>query len=281
MGDLGQIIFSLCVLGERDMRFLWTELNKISGRHGVHCAGDSACGFGNTAMVLAEQRMIPRVLAAVDRGLTAVRAIVAHECGAVGPGKDCAYENIVLKAITGFPMANEGKSATGAHLSPVGNIASAACDTWSNESIQHIKLLAGMAPTCMLESLIYDCRLMNEARADGEAAARQLRDWMIRSDAGKDPQAWMLRPESAIRIAGAIVEAEDHYQAGRAVATEAIAILREAHEAGQLRIDEREAPWLDIMSQSVEALPSDVQTFIEQQRPLVDAGRCDLSQYDL
>lgn len=281
MGDLGQIIFSLCVLGERDMRFLWTELKRIADRHNVHAAGDSACGFGNTAMVLAEQKMIPRVLAAVDRALTAARAVVAHECGAVGPGKDCAYENIVLKAITGCPMANEGKSATGAHLSPVGNIAAAACDTWSNESIQHIKLLGGMAPTCMLESLIYDCRLMNEARADGEAAARQLRDWMIRSDAAKDPQAWMLRPDSAIRIAGAIVEAEDPYQAGRAVAAEAIAILREAHESGDLPLGDRETPWLEIMSQSLEALPSDVETFIEQQRALVDPARCDLSQYDL
>ena len=62
MRDLPAVIFALCVLGVRDMRFLWSELAKIAQKHGVHCAGDTACGFGNTAMVLAEQKMIPRPL---------------------------------------------------------------------------------------------------------------------------------------------------------------------------------------------------------------------------
>ena len=120
MGDLRGVIFGLCVLGVRDMRFLWTELDRIARKHGVHCAGDTACGFGNTAMVLAEQKMIPRVFAAVVRAVSAVRTLVCYECGAVGPGKDCGYENPILKAITGFPMAMEGKTAACAHLSPLG-----------------------------------------------------------------------------------------------------------------------------------------------------------------
>ena len=281
MGDMGQIIFSLCSLGVRDMRFLWTHIKQIADKHGAYCAGDSSCGFGNTAMVLAEQKMIPRVLAAVDRAITAVRALVAHECGAVGPGKDCAYENIILKAITGCPMANEGKSATCAHLSPVGNVAAAACDTWSNESVQHIKLLGGMAPTCTLESLVYDCRLMNEAAKDGPDGTRQLRDWMVRSDAGLDPQAYIITPESAIKLGRAIVNATDHYDAGRKVALEAIAILRQGHETGCLKLVDREVPWLDMMQQAVEAMPDDEATFIEQQSALVDASKCDLSQYEL
>ena len=43
----------------------------------------------------------------------------------------------------------------------------AAClaDLWSNESVQNIKLLGGMAPTVSFELLAYDCRLMNEATA--------------------------------------------------------------------------------------------------------------------
>lgn len=79
-------------------------------------------------MVLAEKRYIPRVFAAVDRAITAVRSLVAYEQGAVGPGKDCGYENPFLKAITGYPMAMEGKSAACAHLSPMGNVAAATCD---------------------------------------------------------------------------------------------------------------------------------------------------------
>ena len=111
MGDVQGVLFSLCVMGARDMQFLWTEIGRIASRHGVYSAGDTACGFGNTAMVLAEQRLIPRVLAAVVRAITAVRSLVAYECGAVGPGKDCGYENPILKAITGLPMAMEGKTS--------------------------------------------------------------------------------------------------------------------------------------------------------------------------
>jgi methanol--5-hydroxybenzimidazolylcobamide Co-methyltransferase len=104
-GDLAASLFSLCILGERDMRFLWTHLKRIADKYQAISAGDTACGFGNTAMVLAEQKMIPRVFAAVVRAVSAVRSLVAYECGAVGPGKDCGYENPILKAITGCPMA--------------------------------------------------------------------------------------------------------------------------------------------------------------------------------
>jgi hypothetical protein len=63
------------------------------------------CGFGNTAMQLAHQEMLPEVLAAVVRAMTAPRSLVAFERGAVGPSKDCAYEGPVLKAISGVPIA--------------------------------------------------------------------------------------------------------------------------------------------------------------------------------
>jgi len=59
---------------------------------GVVSGGDSACGFANTAMQLAHQKMLPEVLAAVVRAMSAVRSLAAFEQGAVGPSKDCAYE---------------------------------------------------------------------------------------------------------------------------------------------------------------------------------------------
>jgi len=129
--------------------------------------GDSACGFANTAMQLAHQQMLPEVLAAVVRAMSAVRSLAAFEEGAVGPSKDCAYEGPIVKAITGVPISMEGKSASCAHFSPVGNIAAAMCDLWSNESVQNVRLLAGNAPEVFTESLIYDCRLMNVASSRG------------------------------------------------------------------------------------------------------------------
>jgi methanol--5-hydroxybenzimidazolylcobamide Co-methyltransferase len=279
--DIGQVIYSMCVLGARDMAFLWSRIGEIAQKHGAVCAGDTACGFGNTAMVLGEQRMIPRVFAAVVRAVSAVRSLVAYEYGAVGPGKDCGYENPFLKAITGCPMAMEGKTSACAHLSPLGNIASAYADTWSNESVQNIKLLGGMAPTCYMEQLIYDCRLMNRALAEGREAALTLRRWMVDSDAGLDPQAWILRPESVIAISQAIVEAPGHYQAGVAAARKALSELKNGYTGGALKLADREAAFLDRIDAQLDELPDNEPEFIEMQKPLVDSAKYLISEYGL
>ena len=280
-GDLAASIFSLCILGERDMRFLWTHLQTIADKHGVKCAGDTACGFGNTAMVLAEQKMIPRVFAAVVRAVTAVRSLVAYECGAVGPGKDCGYENPILKAITGYPMAMEGKTSACAHLSPMGNLAAACCDTWSNESVQNIKLLGGMAPTCYMEQLAYDCRLMNTARSHGKASAQQLQRWLIESDVATDPQAFIISPESSVKLAQAIVASDSHYHAGVAVARKAVELLRGAHDQGKLRIAPNEVIWFDTLQDTLDELPESESEFIAQQLVLTDKSKFLPAEYGL
>lgn len=280
-GDIATSLFSLCILGERDMRFLWTQLQAIADRHGVKCAGDTACGFGNTAMVLAEQKMIPRVFAAVVRAITAVRSLVAYECGAVGPGKDCGYENPILKAITGFPMAMEGKTSACAHLSPMGNLAAACCDTWSNESVQNIKLLGGMAPTCYMEQLIYDCRLMNCARVEGKASTRKLQTWLVDSDVALDPQAFIISPHASVEIAKAIVASDSHYHAGIAAARTACDLLSVAHGEGRVRIAANEAHWLDNLRESLDELPIAEDEFIAQQLAVADRGKFRPEEYGL
>jgi methanol--5-hydroxybenzimidazolylcobamide Co-methyltransferase len=279
--DLPQMIFALCVLGVRDMEFLWRHVHEIAEKHGARCAGDTACGFANTAMVLAERKMIPKVFAAVVRAVSAVRSLVAFECGAVGPAKDCAYENPILKVITGCPIAMEGKTASVAHGSPLGNIAAMAADTWSNESVESVRLLGGLAPTCSLEQLAYDCRLLNQALADGAAGARTLRDWLVRSDAPLDAQAFVLTPQAAVAIASAIVGAPDHFRAGVAAATRAIELLREGAAAGAVRIEEREPVWLDRMEESLAALPSGEDAFVERMLGEVDTTRFRPRDYGL
>ncbi|MCE0498210.1 MAG: hypothetical protein LV481_09735 [Methylacidiphilales bacterium] len=279
--DISQVIFALCILGARDMEFLWSKLHEIALRHRVYCAGDTACGFGNTAMVLAEQKIITRAFATVVRAVTAVRSLVAYECGAVGPGKDCGYENVILKAITGCPMAMEGKSAACAHLSSMGNIAAAACDTWSNESVQNIRLLSAMAPTVSMEQLIYDCRLMNQATHESKDSALTLQRWMIASDAALDPQAFILTPENSIALAKAIVGADSRYHAGQAVALEAIRLMKKAHEAGKLKIAPRELPWLDRVEKTVTDLPEDEDEFISDMMETVDASKYNPAEYGL
>ncbi|MEA3402347.1 MAG: methyltransferase MtaB domain-containing protein [Armatimonadota bacterium] len=282
MGDLPQVMFALCVMGVRDMKFVWSHITDIAAGHEhVHAAGDTACGFANTAMVLAEQNMIPKVFAAVVRAVSAVRSLVAYQCGAVEPGKDCGYENIILKAITGLPMSMEGKTAACAHSSPLGNVAAAAADLWSNESVQNVRLLGGWAPSCYLEQLEYDCRLLNTAAEQGPEAAMQLRDCLVDSDASLDPQAFILTPESAVTLARAIVGADSYYQAGRAVAATALRILRDGRDDDLVDVPPREVRWLDIMEAAVEGLPDDEGEFIDRMMAQVDTSKFIPEDYDL
>jgi methanol--5-hydroxybenzimidazolylcobamide Co-methyltransferase len=178
-------------------------------------------------------------------------------------------------------MAMEGKTAACAHLSPMGNLAAATCDTWSNESVQNLKLLGGMAPTCYLEQLIYDCRLMNEALAEGRDAALLLRKWLVNSDASRDPQAFIISPTSSVAIAQAIVRAPNAYRASQAAALCAIRLMREAERDGALRIAPRERPWLDRMQKVVEALPDDESRFISEMLGEVDTSRFVAGDYGI
>ncbi len=279
MCDINQSIFALAVLGARDMDFLWGRIVEVGRNTGTSAGGDTACGFGNTAMVLAEKKSIPRVFAAVVRAVSAVRSLAAYEQGAVGPGKDCGYENVFLKAITGFPMSMEGKTAACAHMSPIGNIAAAACDLWSNESVQNIKLLGGMAPTVYFEQLSYDCRLMN--RSLENRSEHMLQTLFVESDAALDPQAYIFRPQNVIDISKAIIGTESAYAAAKKTALLTIRILREGRASGGLRIDEREIPYLDMMDAALEAAPDREDRFIEWMLPALDASKFIPSEYGL
>lgn len=256
-GDVRGLVFGLGVLAVRDMRWLWGEITSLCrASERVVPGGDTACGFANTAMQLAHQKMLPEVLAAVDRAMSAVRSLAAFEAGAIGPSKDCAYEGPIIKAITGCPISMEGKSSACAHFSPLGNIASAMCDLWSNESVQNVRLLSGNAPEAFTELLSYDCRLMNEATRSG--GARTLRDWLTTSDQWLSPQAAVLSPQATWDLAQTIVSVEGDYRRTVAVAQAAVRLLEQAVAAGQLSLASRkENQWLDRISEELANLPED------------------------
>jgi methanol--5-hydroxybenzimidazolylcobamide Co-methyltransferase len=262
--DINKALFALGILGARDMAKLWSEISSIAGRTGSKASGDTACGFANTAMVLADKGYVPRVFSAVIRVMTAVRSLVAVENGAVGPHKDCGYEGVYVKAISGIPIAMEGKSSACAHLSCVGNIAGCVADLWSNESVQNIKLLSGMAPTVSMEQLIYDCRLMNEATKRGDAARLMMRDLLADSDSKLDPQAYVLRPDVVLELSKELVKYDDHFSRTKAAALLTIDRLRKAIQNKELTIPEREDSWLDNMEAQLDAVPDSEQQFIDE-----------------
>jgi len=221
-------------------------------------------------MILAEKGMIPRVLAALVRVGTVVRDLEAYRQGAVGPSKDCAYEGPYLKAILGVPISMEGRASACAHLSTVGNIASACCDLWSNESVQNVRLLSTDAPVVSMEHLIYDCRLMNAAIAEGPEAVLSLQRWMIESDARHDPQAWVLRPDVVVEISSEIVKHEDPLAATLAAMEKGLAVMRQASADGLLDLLPVEQRWLDLLSTQLETIPSDEEQLLDQVRGRYD-----------
>ena len=275
--DLPKSIFALSVLGCADMNKLWNEIVGIANSTGSIASGDTACGFGNTAMVLADKNYIPRVFAAVVRVVSAVRSLVAIECGAKGPHKDCGYEGVYVKAITGTPISMEGRTAACAHLSPIGNVAGCLADIWSNESVQNIKLLGGMAPTVSFEQLAYDCRLFNEATAQGHSLL--LRDLHADSDSRFDPQAYVLRPDVVLAISKELVKVDGYYPRAIKAAELTLEHIQKGYDSGKLELNDKEQMWLDTLAETVAEMPADVDEFTEKIMP--ECEKLNPDMYDM
>ena len=252
---------------------------RIANENGSIASGDTACGFANTAMVLAHKGFIPNVFAAVVRVASVARGLAAYEAGAVGPNKDCGYEGVYVKAIAGTPIAMEGKSAAGAHLSAVGNVAAAVCDLWSNESITPVRLLSDIGPVVGIEQLIYDCRLMNLAKKKGYGIT--FRDLLAESDSPFDPQAYVLRPDVAFEISKELVKAKTPFLRTKAGAKLAIDAIRKAVDTKEVFIAEREKNWLDIMDSQVAAIPDDEEKFWHEIKGELDLSTFIPSEYEL
>lgn len=261
--DINTVIFALGVLGARDMDFLWGNIVDICKKTSIIPSGDSACGFANTAMVLAEQKMIPSVFAALVRVISVPRSLVAITKGAVGPTKDCAYEGPFIKAITGVPISLEGKSAACAHLSPIGNISSSVCDCWSNESVQNVRLLSANAPTVSLEQLAYDCRLMNTASKCSHTDSLRLRDWLADSDSALDPQAYVLRPDIVLEISEKIAAESEPYKQTVVAANAALEALKKT-DSSQLKLTDTDKRWIDMLDMQLQTIPATEAELIEQ-----------------
>ncbi len=263
------------------MQMLWSKIVALANRLDKIPGGDTACAFGNTAMVLAEKKFIPKVFAAIARVATVTRSLVAYEQGARGPNKDCGYEGPYMKAIAGIPISMEGKNAACAHFSPVGNITAACADLWSNESVQNIKLLAGMAPTVSFEQLEYETRLMNTATKQGKSSARVLKSLYVDSDIYHDPQAFVLAPDTVIEIAKEIVAGRTYLESTVNGCKKAISMIQTAMDEGRLKNDEKEYIWIDTIRQELESILSDEGQFIEEMIPFIDGDKIILAEYGL
>ena len=172
----------------------------------------------------------------------------------------------------------EGKSAACAHFSPMGNIAAAMCDLWSNESVQNVRLLSGSAPEAFTEVLAYDCRLMNIASEKGEGL--RLRDWLTESDEWLSAQSAVLSPEATMRIARAIASERDRYGQTIAAGLAAVEVLRGGIQRKRLALRVKEAQWLDRIERELESL-ANAETELTEEMMREHGNEFDAASYGL
>jgi methanol--5-hydroxybenzimidazolylcobamide Co-methyltransferase len=260
--DITGLLFGQAVLGGRDMEWLWRRIVEIARKHNCIASGDTACAQANTAMFMAGgflSKDIPHTLAALSRAISVSSSLVAYECGATGPGKDCGYENPIIKAITGVPISTEGKSCACAHSDLCGNVMAAVCDLWSNEAVEYNTMFGGTTPAVFVEILGYDAALMNTSIALGYQ--KELQACLVNSDRYRDPQSFILCPDNAWAIGKAVVDNhESLYARARAAAIRCGELIL---GDPQLRLTVFEQESLQGYMKEIEALPDKEPDFID------------------
>ena len=260
--DIKGMLFAQAVLGGRDMEWLWPRIVEIARDKGSLPGGDTSCAHANTAMFMAGgylSRQIPHTLAALSRAISAGNTLVAYECGATGPGKNCAYENPIIKAVTGVSISCEGKSSACAHSDFCGNLIGAVCDLWSNEAVEFHSMFGGTSAAVFTEILGYDTALMNSSINLG--LEHQLKTSMIHSDRLRDPQSYILSPDIAWIIGKTLTEnSESYYARARAAALKSGELIL---EEPQLALTEYEKSALTGYLKILENLPGDQENFID------------------
>lgn len=260
--DIAGLLFAQAVLGGLDMEWLWLQIIDITQKHHCIAGGDTDCARANTAMFLAGgfiSKDVPHSLAALCRAISVSRSLVAYECGAVGPGKDCAYENPIIKAILGIPISTEGKSSACAHPSMCGNVMAAVCDLWSNEAVEYRQMFGGTTSAVFAEILGYDVAAMNAALALGYE--KEYQACLIHSDRYRDPQGFILCPDNAWTIGQAVVaHNESRYSRAKAAAL----------KCGELMLGDPLLRFTDFEKESLQGYLKDLETLPDKEEDFID-----------
>jgi methanol--5-hydroxybenzimidazolylcobamide Co-methyltransferase len=261
--DMAGVLYGIGVLGSIDMEMIWQDIASIAKKTGTVASGDTDCAQANTAMFIAGgllDKNLAHTLAIIARAISAARSLVAYEAGAVGPGKDCGYENTIVKSIAGVPITQEGKTSTCAHSDLMGNLVMQCCDLWSNESVEYHGEFGGTTVQCWSETLAYDCALMNVALESGNE--KILRDMFMASDLYRDAQGYVLAYPNAYRVGQAIAKnGDDIYLRAKNAALECINIIEEGAK-GKLELSRFETKALSDAKAAFEGLTDDKDQFM-------------------
>lgn len=264
-GDVTAFLFGIGYLGSIDMEYIWSEFVNIAKKNKVVAGGDTNCAGANTSMFMAGGYLdndVQRTFSAVTRAIASARTLVAWECGASGPDKDCGYEGPICKSIAGKPNAQEGKNCQCAHCDLQGNLMAQICDLWSNESVEYHPEFGGSSVACWLGSLGYEVSLMNTAIATGQE--KTLRDLYMISDRARGPEGYVLAYDNAYRIGQAITkEGNNYYLRAKAAGLEAAKIIKEGNDAKEIQLTDKQKDVLLNIIKDLEALPAEESKFFE------------------
>lgn len=260
--DIAGLLFGQAVLGGRDMEWMWTQIVDTCKKNKCIPGGDTNCSEANTAMFMAGgfiSKDVPHTFAALSRAICVSRTLVAYECGATGPTKDCAYEDPIIKAIAGVPVATEGKTSACAHADLCGNIIGAVCDLWSNEAVEYHDMFGGTTTAVFTEILGYDVAAMNSSIDLGYQ--KEYQACLVNSDMYRDTHGFMLAPMNAWQIGKAVVDNnESLYVRAKAAATKCGELIL-ADSKLKLTAFERES--LQGYMKDLEKLPAKEGDFID------------------
>jgi methanol--5-hydroxybenzimidazolylcobamide Co-methyltransferase len=261
--DIAGILFGIGVLGAIDMEWMWDQIVAIAKKNKCIPGGDTNCSEANTAMFMAggmTSKDVPHVIAALSRAIAASRTLVAYECGATGPTKDCAYEDPIIKAMAGVPIATEGKTSACAHSDLAGNLIMAVCDLWSNEAVEYHDMFGATTTSVFAEILGYDCAMLNTAI--GLGYQEQMKEILVNSDMYRDSHSLILAPDNAWEIGNAIVgnRSKGNYLSARAGAVKAGEIIL---KDSKMKLTAHEKDALNKAMKELDALPASEGDFID------------------
>jgi len=262
--DIGGILFGIGVLGAIDMEWMWDQIVDIAKKNNCIPGGDTNCSEANTAMFMAggmTSKDVPHVIAALSRSIAASRTLVAYECGATGPTKDCAYEDPIIKAMAGVPISCEGKTSACAHSDLCGNLIMAVTDLWSNEAVEYHDMFGATTTSVFAEILGYDCAMLNTAIELGYQ--EQLKEVLVNSDMYRDSHSLILAPDNAWQIGNAIVSnrSKGNYASARAGAIKAGEIIL---GDSKMKLTAIEKDALNTAMKDLQKLPEKEGDFIDQ-----------------
>jgi methanol---5-hydroxybenzimidazolylcobamide Co-methyltransferase len=265
-GDIVAFLYGVGYLGSIDMEYVWTNFVDIAKKHKCIAGGDTNCAGANTMMFMAGGYLdndVQRTFSAVTRAIASARTLVAWECGASGPDKDCGYEGPICKAIAGKPTAQEGKNCQCAHCDLHGNLIAQCCDLWSNESVEYHPEFGGSSVQCWLGSLGYEVALMNTAIATGQE--KTLRDLYMITDRARGPEGHILAYDNAWTIGKAIADnGKNIYLRSKAAGLTAAKIIEKDYNAKEIALTNKQLEVLKDVIKTLEALPDDEDKFVEQ-----------------